>query len=511
MTTMETSQQGQKGELKLNLHLEQPVNAAGSETKTSSKSTSTTSEEKTESKSDEPAQAFKQILSSLKDTQKYLPEQFNTFIESMEGKSIDDLKSDAMHLANKAQEEAKKRTSEVADYGKASLESARSKAQDVMNKAQEQTSNLTGNLSEMVQTPLKATAEKTSGLANRGVEAAQTTIAPYASMAKEYLPEPAKDFVDKNISNKSLQELRQDAIVATRKNLLGVTDTSKAPSLRDLANEIRGALWSGKLLKNSIGMTESAVEAVVGPLPPGTPKDAGNLTRVYNLSKFLTSTAFDYGRLKAGEVTQGTKNKVNQRVQQAKETVTPVMSSLPIVGRYWGKDMSEMKQMAKDKASDLSQQATNMGQQATQKASDMAANAQQRASDAVQQGKQMAGNAMEQGKQMASNATEQGKQMASNVAEKGSQMAPQSAGLNMGKEKMGPTSGANTSSSTTTHGASGSTPAVQVNVNTSGTESSQGLKSYPQGGMPSVSLGGTTVSEHQSTSTESGSKKKGKQ
>jgi predicted phage tail protein len=431
---------------------------------------------------------------------------------------MDDLKTEAMHLANKAQEEAKKRTTEVADYGKASLESARSKATDVMQKAQEQTSNLTGNLTEMVQTPLKATADKTTGLANRGVEMAQTTIKPYASMAKEYLPEPAKNFVDTKIANKSLDELRKDAMTVTRKNLLGVSDTTKAPSLREFAAEIRGALWSGKLLKNTIGLTESAVETVVGPLPPGTPKDAGNLTRVYNLTKYVGSSALDYSRLKAGEMTQSYKDMLNQRVEQAKNAATPVMSSLPIVGRFWGRSISElrqdamdqasnMRQSAMDQASNLKEQAANVGQQASnmatnaaQKASTMASNAQNKASDAVEQGKQMASNAAEQGKNMASNAAEQGKNMASNAAEQGKHMAAQSSGT---KEKT-------TTSSTTQQGA---TPTVQVNVNTQSTDAPSGLKSYPQGGMPSVSLGGTTVTsgEQQTEQQHQSSKKKGKQ
>jgi hypothetical protein len=241
-------------------------------------STKIGSEEKGESKIDMAQSSLKQILSSLAETRKYLPNQVYTFLDSMEGKTIDDLRMEAMNLANKAQEEAKKRTGDV----KAIVDNANQKVQDAADMARSKTTGIANDIAtrskDLVQPPIEATREATRSVAMRGMETTQglamkgleksTNLAmqgftmastrlmplvqPVATRAVEYLPAPAKSFLHDNVEGKSLDQLRDSALLVTRKNLLSVKDETTPATLTGLVGEVKNATLSGDLFKNAL-------------------------------------------------------------------------------------------------------------------------------------------------------------------------------------------------------------------------------------------------------------------
>jgi len=140
--------------------------------------------------------------------------------------------------------------------------------------------------------------------------------------------------------------------------LFGITD-KKNPSFREFVGEMKGALMSGELLKNSLDLTEKAVKNTIGPVKEATP-DTPSLTRMYNITTVVGSGAWDYSRLKLGQVRRNTMNNVNQRMtkatdmvnqrmMKARESMTPAikmatpyynmaisyLAPLPIVGRFF--------------------------------------------------------------------------------------------------------------------------------------------------------------------------------
>jgi len=323
--------------------------------------------------------SFKEILSSLAETRKYLPSQVYTFLDSMEGKTLDDLRVEAMHLANKAQEEAKKRAGDVTNYGKSMIDNANQKVNDVTNlgksvvdnanqkvsdvtnMAKSRTSDLAHKGLDVVQPPIDRTKEATKSLAMKGLEQSvnlamkgwditnqtiiprvQPYVTPYAMRVREYLPPTAKEFLKQNVDGKSLDELRNTALSATRKNLLSAKD-EKAPSILGLAGEVKDATLSGALFSNSFQLAEKAANSAFGETE--SPKDASALRRMYNLSTKVTGGVRNYANSKfneaTGQVLDMTSRRVGQvrgmamqRVDQMKQTMMPVaerVGSLPVI------------------------------------------------------------------------------------------------------------------------------------------------------------------------------------
>jgi len=230
----------------------------------------------------------------------------------VEGKSLDDLKDEAMNLASKAQEEAKKKTEDVETYGMSKIENAKKTAQEMADmvtkttmdatkktsslanrgiemvqnlpkNAVRRTSDLANKSLEIAQDATKATAErvKQSPLASRGLEMLQSNVKIAMEKSKPYLPENVKDFVEKNIENKSLPELTNDVISSTRKNLLSA-EKEEMPDMKGLALEVTDAVTSGKLVKNVLDLSEKAVSSQFGELK--NPPNTSNLRRVFNIS-----------------------------------------------------------------------------------------------------------------------------------------------------------------------------------------------------------------------------------
>jgi hypothetical protein len=247
---------------------------------------------------------FKQILSSLAETKKYLPQRVNTFLDSMEGKSLEDLRGEAMQLAEKAKEEAKKKTQDVENIRKSTVESAKKTVHDVAEKStdiankglemvtnttkatRERTSSLANKGMEIVSNTTKPVRERTSSLANKGLEVVQNTTKATADRVKEYLPEDLKGFIEKNIEGKTLNQLRMDAMNTTRKKLLSV-EKENDPSLREFAMEVKDAVQSGTLAKNVLDISQDAVSNNVAKVDVSP--DADSKTRLLEIGKTVTS------------------------------------------------------------------------------------------------------------------------------------------------------------------------------------------------------------------------------
>jgi vacuolar-type H+-ATPase subunit H len=333
--------------------------------------------EKMESKEGEETNtSFKQILASLAETKKYLPQQVNTFLDSMEGKTIDDLRFEAMHLANKAQEEAKRKTTETLDNVKQRAQSITDMAQGVADNAKTRTSDIKQKgvdlVNNVVQPPLQATQnttknlatavnEKTTGLYSNALEytrntllpmalpyaqRAQTMVVPYAEMLKPYavqakilLPQPAKEFVEKNVEGKSPEELAKKSMVLARTKLLNADEKSatEIPSLGQLLGEVKNATFSGKIFYNALGFTEEAANAFFG--KTDVSPDATLIRRAWNLNskvnkgmKDLTwqqlSTAGQMAKDMAyGRIDQ-TRQGVMSRADMVKQRISPVMTRI---------------------------------------------------------------------------------------------------------------------------------------------------------------------------------------
>jgi hypothetical protein len=325
MTTLEQHQTTKGPETKVHVAVEQGVGTGQPAKFVKNK------EEKSESKEDEGVSSLKQILASIAESTKYLPQQVNTFLDSMEGKTLDDLRVEAMHLANKAQEEAKKKAEDVTSMGRSTVDNAKQKVQDVTDMAKNRTADIAQKGLDMVQPQIQATKDATMSLANRatqtttsyatrGLDMLQSNLKPYAMRAKEYLPEPAKEFVKENLENKSLNEIGQAAITVTRKKLLSV-EKETAPTTKELALEVKDAALSGKLVKNILTLSEQAASRMFGESPKQP--NAGSLRRVYNLSSKVT-----YGVLDVAN------KQMNMARQKMMDTANPYLDSLaktPIV------------------------------------------------------------------------------------------------------------------------------------------------------------------------------------
>jgi vacuolar-type H+-ATPase subunit H len=306
--------------------------------------------EKMESKQGEDnSMSFKQILSSLAETKKYLPQQVNTFLDSMEGKTIDDLRFEAMHLANKAQEEAKRKTTETVD-------NVKQKAQDITDMAKSRTSDMKQKgvdmVNNVVQPPLQATQnttknlasavnEKTTGLMSKGLDYTKSTIipmltpyavqakttvtpyaeklVPYAKQAKQYLPPGVKTFVETNVEGKSPEELGKFALGTTRKELLNAKNEKEIPSLGQLVGEVKQATLSGNLFYNVLGVSEKTANAFFGDTK--VPKDAGLIRRIYNLNYKVNRGIADLTWQQLNNARHIAMDMTNQRLNQTKEGI----------------------------------------------------------------------------------------------------------------------------------------------------------------------------------------------
>jgi len=320
----------------------------------SESSSSSKGEEKlVESKEDDTSVTFKQILSSLAESKKYLPENVNKFLDSMEGKSLDDLKNEAISLASKAQEEAKKKTEEVENYGMSKLENAKKSAQemaDMVTKttvdATKKTSSLATNSIEMVrnlpmnavrrtsdlanksleiaQDATKATAErvKASPLANRGLDMIRDNTKIVIDKSLPYLPESVKDYYDKNLEGKSLEELTNEAVLSTRKNLLSV-EKEEMPDVKGLALEVTDAVSNGKLFKNLLDISENIVSSNFGALK-STP-DASNIRRMYNISLKVADGLRLYGMEKFSQTKRNVSDRVTINLYQMRDRIMPLL------------------------------------------------------------------------------------------------------------------------------------------------------------------------------------------
>jgi hypothetical protein len=364
MTSLQAqpTMQRQEGELNVNVTVQQPP------------SKKVISGEKIESKEAdiESNTSFKQILASLAETKKYLPQQVNTFLDSMEGKTIDDLRFEAMHLANKAQEEAKRKTSETLDNVKQRAQSITDMAQDVADTAKTRTNDIKQKGVDLVNVPIQATQnttknlanavnEKTTGLMSNAwdytrntlfpialpyAQKAQTMVVPYAEKLKPYaikakvlLPQPAKEFVEKNVEGKSPEELAKQSVVLARTKLLNAEEkaATEIPSLGQLVGEVKNATFSGKIVYNVLGLSEDAANAFFGKTEVSP--DAGLLRRAWNLNTKVNKGMSDltwqqlamagnmakdmaYGRI------DQTKQGVMSRAEMVKQKLSPVMTRI---------------------------------------------------------------------------------------------------------------------------------------------------------------------------------------
>lgn len=339
------------GETNVHVTVQQPASAIPSSEKMESKSSNETTMD--------ASAALKQILGSLAETKRYLPQQVNSFLDSMEGKTIDDLRMEAMHLANKAQEEARKKTAET-------VETAKQRAQGLTDRAKARTSDLTQKgmdmVNNVVQPPLQATTGATKSLANKvndttmniassAWQKAQSTlmpyaetmkpmVAPYATKAKEYLPESARTFVEQNIEGKSPEELSKLALSKTRKNLLSVkANTDKVPTLYELLSEFRTATTSGDLFRNALSLSEQAANKAFG--PTDIPKDQSALRRMYNLTfkvntgmMDLTKSQLMMARQRAMDMTRQRLNAGTDMVMQRVSPILTRIGQLPVVPSF---------------------------------------------------------------------------------------------------------------------------------------------------------------------------------
>jgi hypothetical protein len=156
-------------------------------------------------------------------------------------------------------------------------------------------------------------------------ERAQATLTPVALKVKDYLPETAKNLVDQlqdQVKGKSLSEVRDLAVNATRKNLLNVNKDDQ-PSLRDLTMEVKEATKSGVLMKNALELSEKAAGTCFGEIE--IPKDAGPLRRVYNLSAKVTRGVMDYSTLQLNKAKDATRDMVNLRMDQTRRNMYNAM------------------------------------------------------------------------------------------------------------------------------------------------------------------------------------------
>jgi len=320
-------------------------------------------EQKGESKTGGVAQSsLNQILSSLAETRKYLPTQVYTFLDTMEGKTLDDLRMEAMHLANKAQDEAKKRTENV----KTVVDTANHKVQDVAEAARSTTTDMANNIAQkgkdIVQPPIDLTKEATkslaakvndttTGLVSRNLERARNiamkgymatserltpVIQPVASRAAVYLPAPAQTFLKENVEGKSLDQLYNEVIRATRTNLLSVKeDTPTELSLPVLAGEIKTATLSGDILRNSLSLSERMANNLFGETE--IPKDATSLRRMYNLSNKVTGGMMNYANTKMWQTKDMVTNRTDSYRNSVMQRVNPVMDRIwatPIIPSF---------------------------------------------------------------------------------------------------------------------------------------------------------------------------------
>jgi vacuolar-type H+-ATPase subunit H len=334
-------------------------------------------QEKMESKEgEESTTSFKQILASLSETKKYLPQQVNTFLDSMEGKTIDDLRFEAMHLANKAQEEAKRKTTETVENVKQKAQDIQQKAQGITDMAKTRTNDIKQKgvdmVNNVVQPPLQATQnttknlatavnEKTTGLASSALDytrntlfpmalpyaqRAQTMVTPYAEMLKPYavqakvlLPLPAKKFVEQNVEGKSPEQLAKAAMVISRTKLLNAAekDATEIPSLGQLVGEVKKATFSGKIFYNALGLSEEAANKFFG--DSELPANTGLIRRMWNLNskvnkgmKDLTWQQLGMAGNLAKDMAYGrmdqTKQGVLSRADMMKQRITPMMTRI---------------------------------------------------------------------------------------------------------------------------------------------------------------------------------------
>lgn len=318
-------------------------------------------EQKGGSKTGDAAQSsLNQILSSLAETRKYLPSQVYTFLDSMEGKTVDDLRIEAMHLANKAQEEAKKRTDDV----KAVVGNANNKVQDAADAARTKTTDIANNLAQksidIVQPPIDRTKEATMSIANkvndtttgivsRNLERARNlamqgytmtserlrpVIQPVAVRASVYLPAPAQTFLKENVEGKSLEQLYGDVVKTTRKNLLSVRDETE-PTLRGLVGEFKDATLSGEVFRNSLNISEKAADNLFGKTE--VPMDASALRRMFNLSNKVTGGVRNYANSVTQQVLDVFSTRTNQYRAMAMQQVNPVLDrirSTPLIPNF---------------------------------------------------------------------------------------------------------------------------------------------------------------------------------
>jgi hypothetical protein len=168
------------------------------------------------------------------------------------------------------------------------------------------------------------------------------------SRARAYLPEPAKAFVEQNLDGKTIYELRNMALLTTRKALLNAdAKENEQPSLSKVAGEFKDAATSGALFTNALSLGEKAAVKVFGGSDE-IPKDAGALRRMYNLSTKVTGGVRTYANNQINSATQkaldmasqradAAKNMAYGRVNQVKDTVAPVaerIGATPVVPSF---------------------------------------------------------------------------------------------------------------------------------------------------------------------------------
>jgi len=183
--------------------------------------------------------------------------------------------------------------------------------------------------------------EKSSNLAMQGFTMASTRlmplVQPVATRAVEYLPTPAQTFIHENVEGKSLEQLRDSALFATRKNLLSVKDEDKPATLTGLVGEVKDATMSGDLLKNALSLSEKAANTAFGETE--IPKDTNAFRRLYNLAAKVTGGVRTYTTTQMSNLNQQmmnmTSSRVNQmrgmamqRMDQVKTTMTPVFERI---------------------------------------------------------------------------------------------------------------------------------------------------------------------------------------
>jgi len=142
--------------------------------------------------------------------------------------------------------------------------------------------------------------------------------------------------VENEVKGKPLEELSEQAIDLTRKNLLGVKADSP-PTVGRLMTEIKDATWSGNLFRNALSISEKAASKLFGGQTE-IPKETGYLRRVFNLNFKVGTGLKDMAMDQFYSVKNTTVNAVQSRVNYTKmalnKQLTPVwnyIGSLPVV------------------------------------------------------------------------------------------------------------------------------------------------------------------------------------